>query len=227
MSSYFDADNALSKILTDAAPVIAAEFAQLDNTPWHVQASRADADNLHPVMRVVLARESDGMAVALYVDRHAKRVTCSPSLPLMPSLSGSGGYSLLREFLPYSATPPDCDAAAAITRITDKPEAVARDFYKRSVTPYAELYPLVVAKVAERAEGWRALRETADRLAAEHGGKVSDTNRGNTFYVYFAEAAMPSLEVGYGGSVRTSHALSMSEAVAGALIKAIRADSSK
>lgn len=235
MSSYFDAENALSKILTDAAPKIAAEFSKLDNSAWSVQAPRVDPDNQSPIMRLVLVHELDGMAVALYVDRHTKRVTCSPSLPLMPSLSGSGGYSSLHGFLPYSTTPPDCDAGVAITRLADKPEAVARDFYKRSVTPYAALYPLVVAKVAEREEGWRMLRETAARLAAEHGGRVSDTNRGDTRYVYFPEASMPplpgaslpSLEVGYGGTVRTSHALSMSEAVAGALIKAIRADTSK
>jgi hypothetical protein len=209
-----------SDTLFNNASNIAATFSKLDGNTWKVEGNRTNDDN-GPEFRLKLIRENDGMAIALYINHEGTRVSCAPSVPMMPGLHSSG-YASLRNFLPYSLKNVDsCEAAVAADRYTNKPEAVARDFYKRTVTPYNAYFPQILAYIEERKAGWQQTRDVADGLAKDHGGKISVHDRGESISVYFT-SSLPTLEVRYGGHVRIEHALSLDAATAGRVLTAIK-----
>lgn len=195
----------ISDILHNTAPKIAAEFTKLDRQTWTVVPY---VDDCGPSFRTKLIREGDGLAVLLCLHPPTKRISCSPSVPMMPGLHGSG-YSSLRDFLPYRHTTMDqCDSGASADRYTSKAEAVAKDFHKRTVTPYAVYFVQILAKIEERKAGWQKTRDVADALAKAYGGRINQNNCGESIGVHFSNA-LPSLEVGYGGGVRTAYSMSM------------------
>lgn len=204
-TEYSRTQKAISDILHTTAPKIAAEFSKMDGVTWIVIPY---VDDCGPSFRTKLVRECDGLAVLLCIDTHTKRVSCAPSVPMMPGLHGNG-YSSLRDFLPYPNHGTEaCEAGANADRYTSKPEAVAKDFHKRTVTPYAVYYVQILNKIEERKAGWQMTRDVADMLAKEHGGKISPNTRGESIGVYFG-GSLPGLEVRYGGSVSTMHTLTM------------------
>ena len=180
-------------------------------------------------MRVVIS-DGHGVEFSISTSHPYKAVICRPVTPLMPSLSGHGGLTRLSELLPYdyrkAKGTPEVEAGAAMTRVEKDPNAVARDFWRRSAKPYLEVLPMVTQTLAERQKGIDEQRAVAQRLVDRHPGFRIGNVHGDAIPVYGTSAVssdLPSFHVQFGGRIMTDRAFSMSERVLDALIAAVTA----
>jgi hypothetical protein len=179
-------------------------------------------------MRVVIT-DGAGANFSISTGYPYKAVTCRPVTPLMPSLSGHGGLTTLGELLPYDYRKangkPETEAGAALTRVQKDPDAVARDFWRRSAKPYLEVLPLINQTLAERQKGIDEQRAVAQRLVDRHPGFRIGKIHGDSIPLYTSgvNSDLPGLLVQFGGRIMTDRTFSMTERVIEALIAAITA----
>jgi hypothetical protein len=173
-------------------------------------------------------RDTAGARFSITTGYPYKQYTCRPCTPLIPSLTGPGGFGRLSELLPWGyrdkSGTPDTEASVSIDRAKKNPEAVAKDFWRRSVQPYLAVFPLVQQTIADRQAGIDAQHATARRLCERFPGFRIGQIRGDSIPVYTADSDIPGLIVQYGGRIMTERSFTMSETVVAALIEAFRAE---
>jgi hypothetical protein len=228
-----DEQIAYTKTVQSLASLVAAQWTTQDMEPrraWTVlpiDPEHADC------MRVVIT-DGDSVNFSINTGYPYKAVVCRPVTPLMPSLSGHGGMTNLSELLPYDYRKekgtPEVEAGAALTRVTKDPDAVARDFWRRSAKPYLEVLPMVNQTLAARQKGIDEQRAVAQRLVDRHPGFRIGNIHGHSIPVYGTSSVssdLPGLHVQFGGRIMTDRAFSMSERVLDALIAAVNAPPEK
>jgi hypothetical protein len=180
-------------------------------------------------MRVIVT-DGRGTSFSISTGYPYRQVTCRPVLPLLPSLSGHGGLAMLSDLLPYAyrdkSGTPEIEASVAIARAKTDPTAVARDFWRRSVTPYLKMLPVITQTIAERQSGIDAQRAVARGLVERHTGFRIGKDHGDTIPVFTSglNSDLPGLLVQFGGRVITDRTFTMSERVVDALIGAVMTD---
>lgn len=114
----------------------------------------------------VRIERADGVAVAIHLDTWKRRIDCSPSVP-----QRNGGYSSLRDWgvIDYKATGPSASCAA-----DRDPKAIARDFMRKVVEPYAPLFVKIQAQALADQQLAATGEATYRALVAALGGVPSD-----------------------------------------------------
>jgi hypothetical protein len=180
-------------------------------------------------MRVIVT-DGRGTSFSISTGYPYRQITCHPVLPLMPSLSGHGGFASLSELLPYAyrdaSGTPETEASVAIARAGTDPTAVARDFWRRSVTPYPKMLPVITQTIADRQAGYDAQRAVARGLVERHSGFQIGNIHGDSIPIFTSgpNSDLPGLSVQFGGRIITDRTFTMSERVVDALIGAVMMD---
>jgi hypothetical protein len=218
MTTWQEEQKAFSDQLWDNAPAFIAELPG----EWLIKGERIRESEHSTYLTLV---RTDGLAISLHLDRHAKKINCSPSVPLRPGLSGDGSASLrdytTREERENAGIGDNGEASVSLARYAGQTKAAARDLFRRVVQPYEKVYPIIVKEVTQRKARIQAQKDTADRIAKTFGGTVHNYRGGDILYVGFP-GSLPSLEVRYGGHITTSQPLDIPESVLGDLFAALK-----
>jgi hypothetical protein len=209
--------------LLDIGPQYAEAFTKLSGLEWVMIDPRQSDDEENRIVRTSVALKDTvtNASVMLTIDRHNKKVICTPATPPLPDgETAHGAITSFRDFDIRDAMGHRVDrpeAGVSLDRFLTNVPACAKRFYSMVVAPYLNVYPQVLAKIAEREIGYaRRTEVVSDICRAYHGTAVT---RGDRTYIVFRESSLPSLYVMFGGRFEFDRAPTVSRRVLDVMFK--------